>query len=80
MPYSDQISAAQTAVAKSVVGRDTSAEERGGFDGVELIRKEKMPRASAGHDFRVSSELGVVQGHLVYKHSHYAMLRFDGFS
>src|SRR4029077_6883693 len=36
--YGDQISAAQAGVAKSVVGRDTRAEERGGLCGSELVR------------------------------------------
>jgi len=36
--HRDQISTAQAGVAKSVVGRDTCAQERGGFCGAELIR------------------------------------------
>ena len=36
--HSDQISAAQTGVAKSVVGRNARTEEGGGFCGAELIR------------------------------------------
>ena len=35
---SDQISTAQAGVAKSVVGRDTRAEEGGGFRGTQLVR------------------------------------------
>jgi hypothetical protein len=45
--HGDQISAAQAGVAKSVVGRDTRAEERGASADLSSSGMEAMPRASA---------------------------------
>ena len=56
--HSDQISAAQAGVAKSVVGRDTRAEERGGFCGTELIRNRSDAARFSDHHFRISSVHG----------------------
>src|SRR5713226_2351851 len=53
--HSDQISAAQAGVAKSVVGGDTRAEERGGFCGTELIRNGRDAARFSDHHFRISS-------------------------
>jgi hypothetical protein len=53
--HSDQISSAQAGVAKSVVGRNTRAEERGGFCRAELIRNESDAARFSDHHFRISS-------------------------
>src|SRR5215472_7762342 len=50
-----QISAAQAGVAKSVVGGDTRAEERGGFCGPELIRNGSDAARFSDHRFRIST-------------------------
>jgi hypothetical protein len=56
--HSDQISAAQAGVAKSVVGRDTRAEERGGFGGREFVRNGSDAARFSDHHFRISSVRG----------------------
>ena len=56
--HRDQISAAQAGVAKSVVGRDTRAEERSGFCGTELIRNGSDAARFSDHHFRISSVHG----------------------
>jgi hypothetical protein len=53
--YSNQISAAQPGVAKSVVGRDPRAEERGRFRGPEVIRDRRDATRFSDHRFRISS-------------------------
>jgi hypothetical protein len=53
--HGDQISAAQAGVAKSVVGRDTRAEERGSLHGSELVRNGSDAACFSDHHFRVSS-------------------------
>jgi hypothetical protein len=53
--HSDQISSAQAGVAKSVVGCDPRAEERGGFYGRELIRNGNDGACFSDHHFRISS-------------------------
>ena len=52
--HGDQISAAQAGVAKSVVGRDTRAEERGGFCGSEFVRNGSDAACFSDHHFRIS--------------------------
>jgi hypothetical protein len=59
--YSDQISTAQAGVAKSVVGRDTRAEERSSFYGCELIRNGSDAARFSDHHFRISSIRGYSQ-------------------
>jgi hypothetical protein len=61
--HPDQISAAQTGVAKSVVGRDTRAQERGGFCGTELVRNGSDAACLSDHHFRISSIHGYSQCH-----------------
>jgi hypothetical protein len=56
--HSDQISAAQTSVAKSVVSCNTSAQEWGGFYGSELIRNGSDAVRFSNHHFRVSAVHG----------------------
>jgi hypothetical protein len=63
--HPDQISAAQAGVAKSVVGRDTRAEERGGFCGTELVRNGSDAARLSDHHFRISSIRGYSQYHRV---------------
>ena|GEM_PF-4914657 len=63
--HSDQISAAQAGVAKSVVGRDIRAEERSGFYGCELIRYGSDAARFSDHHFRISSVRGYSQYHRV---------------
>jgi hypothetical protein len=53
--HSDQISAAQASVAKSVVGRNTRAEERGGLNGSELVRNGSNAVRFSNHHFRIST-------------------------
>src|SRR5262249_44175336 len=53
--HGDQIPAAQPSVAKSVVGCDTRAEERGGFYGCELIRNGSDAARFSDHHFRIST-------------------------
>jgi len=60
--HRDQISAAQAGVAKSVVGGDTRAEERGGFGGTELVRNGSDGASFSDHHFRISS----IHGHPQY--------------
>ena len=55
---SDQISSAQASVAKSVVGRDTRAEQRSGFWGPELIRNGSDATRFSDHYFRIFSVHG----------------------
>ncbi len=63
--HSDQISTAQAGVAKSVVGRDTRAEERSGFCGPELIRNGSDAARFSDHHFRISSVHGYSRNHRV---------------
>jgi hypothetical protein len=63
--HSDQISAAQAGVAKSVVGRDARAEERSGFYGCELIRNGSDAARFSDHHFRISSIGSYSQYHRV---------------
>jgi hypothetical protein len=60
--HGDQISTAQAGVAKSVVGGDTRAEERGGIYGTELVRNRSNGARFSDHHFRVSS----IHGHSQY--------------
>jgi hypothetical protein len=53
--HSDQISAAQACVAKSVVGCNTSAEERGSLYGSELVRNGSDAVSFSNHHFRIST-------------------------
>jgi hypothetical protein len=61
--HGDQISTAQAGVAKSVVGGDTCAEERGGIYGTELIRDGSDAACFSDHRFRISSVYGHSQYH-----------------
>jgi hypothetical protein len=63
--HSDQISAAQTSVAKSVVGRNTSAEKRGSFCGPELIGNGGDAARFSNHHFRISSIHGDSRYHRI---------------
>src|SRR4029077_16819100 len=63
--HGDQISTAQTRVAKSVVGRNARAEERGGFYGCELIRNRSDCARFRDHHFRISSIRGYSRYHRV---------------
>jgi hypothetical protein len=58
MPCTATTSPAQAGVPESVVGRDTRAEERGGFYGIELIRNGRDGPRFRDHDFRISSVHG----------------------
>jgi len=60
--HRDQISAAQAGVAKSVVGGDTRAEERGGFGELSSSGMEAMAASFSDHHFRISS----IHGHPQY--------------
>jgi hypothetical protein len=60
--HGDQISTAQAGVAKSVVGGDTRAEERGGIYGTELVRNGSDAACFSDHHFRISS----IHGHSQY--------------
>jgi hypothetical protein len=53
--HSDQISAAQTSIAKSVEGRNTSAEERSGFRGPEFIGNGGDASRFSDHQLRITS-------------------------
>ena len=53
--HSDQISTAQAGVAKSVVGRDTRAQERGGLCRSELVWNGSDAARLSDHHFRISS-------------------------
>jgi hypothetical protein len=53
--HSHQISCAQACIAKSVVGRDTRAEERSGFRGPDFIRNGSQAARFSDHHFRISS-------------------------
>src|SRR5260370_37548240 len=53
--HRDQISAAQAGVAKSVVGRDTGSQGRGGFCLTELVRNGSDAACFSDHHFRVST-------------------------
>src|SRR6266849_10155018 len=53
--HRDQISTAQAGVAKRVVGRDTRAEERGGFGGSELVRYGSDAARFSDHHFGIST-------------------------
>jgi hypothetical protein len=61
--HSDQISAAQAGVAKSVVGCDTRAEERGGLCRRELVRNGSDAARFRDHRFRVPSVDGYSRYH-----------------
>src|SRR6266436_6163798 len=61
--HSHQISAAQAGVAKSVVGRDTRAEERRGLCGSELVRNGSDAACFSDHHFRISSVDGDSRRH-----------------
>src|SRR4029077_18848695 len=61
--YGDQISSAQPGVAKSIVGRDTRAEQRGGFCGTELVGDRGDAACFSDHHFRISSIHGHSQDH-----------------
>src|SRR4029077_13299194 len=61
--HSDQISVAQAGIAKSVVGRNARAEERGGFCGCELIGNGGDAACFSDHHFRISSIRGYSQYH-----------------
>jgi hypothetical protein len=61
--HSDQVSAAQAGIAKSVVGRDTRAKEWSGFRGPELIRDGSDPARFSDHHFGVSSIHGYAGDH-----------------
>jgi hypothetical protein len=56
--HSDQISAAQASIAKSVVCRNTGAEERGGLYGSQLVRNRSDAVRFRNHHFRISSIRG----------------------
>src|SRR6516165_5227071 len=56
--HSDQVPSAQAGIAKSVVGRDTRAEERGSFCGTQLVRNGSDASGFSNHHFRISSVCG----------------------
>jgi hypothetical protein len=56
--HSDEISAAQAGVAKSVVGRDARAEQRSSFCRRKFIRNREMPSGLRDHHFRISAVHG----------------------
>jgi hypothetical protein len=60
--HGNQISTTQAGVAKSVVGGDTRAEERGGFRGTELVRNRSDAAGFSDHHFGISS----IHGHPKY--------------
>jgi hypothetical protein len=60
--HGDQISPVQAGVAKSVVGGNTRAEERGGIYGTELVRNGSDAACFSDHHFRISS----IHGHSQY--------------
>jgi hypothetical protein len=53
--HRDQISAAQASVAKSVVGRNTRAEQRSGLHGSELVGNGSDAVRFSNHYFRIST-------------------------
>jgi hypothetical protein len=53
--HSDQISAAQASIAKSVEGRNASAEERGGFRSPEFIGNGGDASRFSDHQLRITS-------------------------
>jgi hypothetical protein len=61
--HSDQISTTQAGVAKSVVGRDPRAEERGCFRRPEIIRNRRDAARFSDHRFRISSIHGDSRHH-----------------
>jgi hypothetical protein len=61
--HSDQISTTQAGVAKSVVGRDPRAEERGGFRRPEIIGDRRDAARFSDHRFRISSIHGDSRHH-----------------
>src|SRR6202022_4425141 len=61
--HSHQISTAQAGVAKSVVGRDSRAKERGGLCGTEFVRNGSDAACLGDHHFRISSIRGYSQYH-----------------
>jgi hypothetical protein len=61
--HRDQISTAQAGIAKSVVGCDTSAEERSGFYGTELIGNGSDATRFSDHHFRITSVRGYSRYH-----------------
>jgi hypothetical protein len=63
--HRDQISTAQAGVAKSVIGRNARAEERGGLCGFELIRNRGESACFSNHYFRISSIRGYSRHHRV---------------
>jgi hypothetical protein len=63
--HGDQISAAQAGITKSIVGRDASAEERGGFCGPKLIGNGGEAARFSNHYFRVSSIYGDSRDHRI---------------
>jgi hypothetical protein len=63
--HGDQISTAQAGVAKSVVSRDTRAEKRGGFGGLEFIRNRTDAARLGDHHFRIPSIRGYSRYHRV---------------
>jgi hypothetical protein len=63
--HSDEISPAQAGIAKSVVGRDARAEERGGLYGSELVRNGSDAARFSDHQFRISSIRGYSRHHWV---------------
>jgi hypothetical protein len=56
--HGNQISATQASIAKSVVRCNTSAQERGGFYGSELIRNGSDAARFRNHHFRISAVRG----------------------
>src|SRR5215469_15583834 len=63
--HSDQVPSAQAGIAKSVVGRDTRAEERGSFCGTQLVRNGSDASGFSNHHFRISSVCGHSRYHWV---------------
>jgi hypothetical protein len=61
--YSDQVTAAQAGVAKSVVGSDTRAEKRGSICGTQLVWDRSDAACFSDHHFRISSIHGHSQDH-----------------
>jgi hypothetical protein len=53
-----QIASAQTSIAKSVIGRNSSAKKRGGFHGSKLIRDRSYATCFGDYHFRISSVHG----------------------
>src|SRR5262249_31623332 len=61
--HRDQISTAQAGVAKSVVGRNARAEERGGLYSSELVRNGSDAACFSDHHFCISSVDVYSRGH-----------------